>query len=38
MRNSRAQRTAAAGGFARLGNGVSALGETAQENKSLHLK
>ena len=38
MRNSRALRIRAAGGFARLGNGLGALGRTAQENKSLHLK
>jgi hypothetical protein len=38
MRNSRALRSTAAGGFARLGNGLSAWGQTAQENKSLHLK
>ena len=38
MRNSRALRSIAAGGFARLGNGLSAWGQTAQENKSLHLK
>ena len=38
MRTSRALRSTAAGGFARLGNGLSAWGPTSQENKSLHLK
>jgi hypothetical protein len=38
MRNSRALRLRAAGGFGRLGNGLGAAGPTAQENKSLHLK
>jgi hypothetical protein len=38
MRNSRALRIRAAGGFARLRNGTGRWGATAQENKSLHLK
>ena len=38
MRNSRALRIRAAGGLARLEDGVSGSVVTAQENKSLHLK